>query len=80
MKNSKKEKCRVKMFKEDQGNFYRILRKNQVSMANIPWKEQCERFWKIIFENKIQHNNQTRWIGDLKNSPEITNIAGLRSQ
>ena len=42
--------------------FYNLLRQKNTYVKNAPTKEEIENFWKEIFGEKFQHNEEAYWI------------------
>jgi len=46
------------MFRRDWKKFYSILRHKNTDVKNVTTIEEMEKFWKEIFGEKVQHNEE----------------------
>jgi hypothetical protein len=50
------------MFRTDCKKFYNLLRHTKTSVKKAPSKEDIENFWRVIYREKVRHNEEANWI------------------
>ena len=60
-----------KLFKTDTKIFYRQLGKEQKKVDKVPSANEIEDFWKKIWNNDKEYNEESEWIRDMERATEM---------
>ena len=50
------------MFRTDYKKFYHLLRQKNTNVKNTSNKEEIENFWKQMYWQKVEHNEEADWM------------------
>ena len=59
-------KSQNKAFERDPKKFFQTLNEEKIDVKTPPSKEEISAFWKGIYENEQDHNNQAKWLPEVE--------------
>lgn len=55
-------KAENKLFRNNEGRFYRKLNKKQETLQELPTEDQVYNYWKNLWSGNLHHNQNAQWI------------------
>ena len=73
-KQTAEEKKQNREFEENPTKFFRRLKDGEITVTNPPTETAIDEFWRNQFETETSHNQNARWLNDIK-TDNITEMA-----
>ena len=65
------------MFRTDYKKFYHLLRQKNTNVKNTSNKEEIENFWKQMYWQKVEHNEEADWMKSVGDNGTETNAGKI---